>query len=94
MKKKFFYKLRAPNLGEHSDLTIKRVLDNKENLVNLLLHIRYMILRGHFKYGENMRRRATIMRMERMMNRSTERIVSRMTMKTREGWGLSLAPKI
>ena len=94
MKKKFFYKWRAPNLGEHSDLIIKRVLDNKENLVNFVLHIRYMVLRGHFKYGENMRRRATIMRMERMMNRSTERIVSRMTMKTREGWGPSLVPKI
>ena len=40
-----------------------------------------------------MRRMATIMRKERMMSRSTERMVRRMAMKAREGWGPSLAPK-
>ena len=41
-----------------------------------------------------MRRTATIMSKERMMSRSTERMVTRMAMKAREGWGLTLAPKI
>ena len=52
-----------------------------------------MILKGHVKYGDKMRRMATIMRKERMMERSTERIVRRMATKAREGWGLSLAPR-
>ena len=35
---------------------------------------------------------ATIIRRERMMNRRTERMEMRITMKTKEGWGLVLMP--
>ena len=35
---------------------------------------------------------ATIIRRERMMNRRTERMETRITMKTKEGWGLVLMP--
>ena len=35
---------------------------------------------------------ATIIRRERMMNRRTERIEMRITMRTKEGWGLVLMP--
>ena len=35
---------------------------------------------------------ATIIRRERMMNRRTERMEMRITIKTKEGWGLVLMP--
>ena len=68
-----------------------KVLDNIGKFVKILYT---MILKGYFKYGDKMRRMATIIKKERMMSRRTERMVRRMAMKAREGWGLSLAPDI
>ena len=68
-----------------------KVLDNIGKFFNILYT---MILKGYFKYGDKMRRMATIIKKERMMSRRTERMVRRMAMKAREGWGLSLAPDI
>ena len=52
----------------------------------------YVEKSGHSKNHEKSEGLATIIRRERMMNRRTERMEMRITMKTKEGWGLVLMP--
>ena len=57
-----------------------------------LVICKYVEKSGHSKNHEKSEGLATIIRRERMMNRRTERMEMRITMKTKEGWGLVLMP--
>ena len=52
----------------------------------------YVEKSGHSKNHEKSEGLATIIRRERMMNRRTERMEMRITMKAKEGWGRVLLP--
>ena len=57
-----------------------------------LVICKYVEKSGLSKNHEKSEGLATIIRRERMMNRRTERMETRITMKTTEGWGLVLMP--